>query len=94
MATRSAIVTPVTAGMSSGAGVPARSRDYLLVVNASSTATIAIAFDTAAVVNGAGSITLTSGQKAEWSDVNNGFVPSNAINVIASASSTPVTIIE
>jgi hypothetical protein len=94
MITRPAIVTAVTVAATSALGVAARTRNALLIVNQSPTATVSFAFGaTAAVTNGSGCITLAAG--GQWSAVQTlGYAPSDAINFIASAGSTPVTVIE
>ncbi len=98
--TRPPNVTAVTATGTSAAAVPARTRPYLAIYNQSATAdTVAIAFGaTAAVVSGAGSINLTpvNGSRSfiVWDGQDGGFVPSTAVNIISSGSSTAVTVVE
>lgn len=93
-ATRPAVTTPVTAGIASAQALGAQTRDYLMIANVSATATIYVAFTIAAVVNGAGSFVLGPGAVIQWVGGDGAaFVPSDAINIIASAAATPVTII-
>lgn len=93
MISHAAVVTAVTVAATTGQGVPARSRNALLIVNQSATATVSFGFGIAAVTNGAGCITLAAGEK--WSAIEQlGYAPSDAVNFIASAGSTPVTVIE
>jgi hypothetical protein len=88
-----------TAGAASAVATPKKGRTYLGIQNQSTTATIYIAFDTAAVAAAtAGQITLgplsaaaSMPSSAVWNVPN---VPGNAINIIASAAATPVTILE
>jgi hypothetical protein len=94
--TRPAIVTAVTVGTSSAQGVAGRTRNFLLVANdsASGGATVAMAFgSTAAVINGAGSITLVAGATIRFTQAD-GLVPNDALNFIASGAGTSVTVIE
>jgi hypothetical protein len=92
--TRAAIVTAVTVGTASAQGVAGHTRNFLLIQNAAASATIAFAFGaTAAVINGAGSITLVAGASIRFTQAD-GLVPNDALNFIASGSSTPVTVIE
>jgi len=91
MITRPAIVTAVTVGTSSAQGVAGKTRNFLLIQNQSASATVSFAFASAAVLNGAGSFTLAAGASMRWDQT---FVPSDAINFIASAGSTPVSVME
>lgn len=94
MATRPAVTTAVSAGVASAQALAAQPRDYLMIANVSATATIYVAFAQAAAVNGAGSIVIGPGANIVWSLAEaGGLVPSDAINIIASAATTPVTII-
>lgn len=94
MATRPAVTTAVTAGIASAQALAAQPRDYLMIANVSAAATIYVAFTAPAVVNGAGSIVIGPGLNVVWSLAEaGGLVPSDAINIIASAAATPVTII-
>lgn len=91
-----AVVTPVTAGAADVVASPAKPRRFLAIYNGSTTATVYVAFDVAAVAAAtAGQITLppTGGMAGmvQWAGE---FVPANAIHVIASAAATPVTILE
>lgn len=83
---------PATIGASSGqvlaAGV---AKVFLDLVNPSTTATIACAFGIPAVINGAGSITLSPLWHRSWPD-GAGYVPGDVVNCIASAGSTPMTV--
>lgn len=97
------LVRAITAGVTNIVASPARARDSLSVLNQSTTATVYIAFDTPAVAAAtAGQITLgpigasgqdPSGTVAIFRGPMN-TVPWNAINIIASAAATPVTILE
>jgi len=62
---------------------------FLDLVNESATATVACALGATAVLNGAGSITLPPLWHRSWEGT---FVPTDAVNCIASAGSTPATI--
>lgn len=93
MATRPAVTTNVTAGVASAQALAAQPRDYLMIANVSAAATIYVAFTQAAAVNGAGSIVIGPGLNIQWPSSDYGYVPSDAINIIASAAATPVTII-
>jgi hypothetical protein len=91
--TRPAIVTALTVGTSSAQGVAGHTRNFLLIVNNSAAATVTVAFGaTAAVINGAGCITLAAGASLRFAQAD-GLVPSDALNFIASASAS-VTVIE
>ena len=86
MISHAAVVTAVTVAATTGQGVPARSRNALLIVNQSASATVSFGFGIAAVTNGAGCITLEAGEK--WSAIEQlGYAPSDAVNFIASAGS-------
>lgn len=87
--TRPAITLSVTVGVTSAQASAAHGRNYLALLNQSNTATIACAFAQAAVLNGAGSITLLPNAGYVFDTL----VPQDAINCIASASA-PLTIIE
>lgn len=86
---RPAITLSITVGTSSAQAEVGHSRNYLALLNQSNTATIACAFAQAAVINGAGSITLLPNAGYVFDTL----VPMDAINCIASASA-PLTIIE
>lgn len=80
----------VTVGVASAQALAAgAATKYLQIFNASATATIACRLGAAAVLNGAGSITLPPQWAATW---DGSFVPSDAVNCIASVASTPATI--
>lgn len=62
---------------------------FLDIMNESTTATIACNFGGTAIINGAGSITIPPGWHRSWEGT---FVPTEAVNCIASAASTPAAI--
>lgn len=96
MATRPAVTTAFTAGVASAQALAAQPRNYLMIANVSAAATIYVAFTQAAVVNGAGSFVIGPGANIQWASNSGdaaGLIPSDAINIIASAAATPVTII-
>lgn len=64
-------------------------KTFLDIVNDSPTATMAIAFGGPAVINGAGSYTLPPLWHRSWEGT---FVPTDAVNCIASVAGTPATI--
>ena len=79
-----------TIGAASGQAVAAGTAVVFLdLVNQSATATIACAFGAPAVLNGAGSITIPPLWHRSWEG---SFVPTDAVNCIASAAATPATI--
>lgn len=82
--------TAATVGTSSATALAAGSRDYLALINASGSAFVACNFGGTAVVNGAGSITLSPYQSFTWES---SFAPNDAVNCIASAAATPFTIL-
>lgn len=92
-ATRDVVTIAATVGASSGTVDGERLRSFLQLFNQSSTATIYCLFGTASAVAAptAGQITLSPLGSVSWTF---GLVPSNAIQCIASASSTPLTILE
>jgi hypothetical protein len=70
-------------------------RYFLSIDNESASATIACAFGRTAALNTAGSYTIAASQARIWQmpqDWYNHPIPSGAVNCIASAASTPVTI--
>lgn len=81
----------VTVGTSSAQALPpaALSRRFLAIDNESPTATVACAFGAAAAISSAGSFTIPPQNTRTWDGT---FVPSDAVNCIASAGATPVTI--
>ena len=81
----------VTVGTSSAPalGAAVGGRKFLAIDNESQTATLACAFGAAAALNTAGSFTIPPGFTRTWDGT---FVPNDAVNCIASAGSTPVTI--
>lgn len=85
---RPPIVTAVTGTGSSSQAVPARTRDYLAIINQTGAAG-AFSFDgTAAAIGGAGSINMASGEKFIFVGQEGTLVPSSAVNVIGSGSWT------
>ena len=95
-------VLAITASGTNQVADPAKPRNFLGIYNQSASATVYVAFDTAAVAAAtAGQITLvplgTGGVAASsvvWNAADPRGVPQHAINIIASAGSTPVTLIE
>lgn len=90
-------VYAITASGTNQVARPAKSRSILGVYNQSTTATVYVAFDAAAVASAtAGQITLLPASGANTSSVLiiGPDAPNSAINIIASAGSTPVTVIE
>jgi hypothetical protein len=80
----------VTVGTSSAQALAAGSASkFLDIMNESASATIACAFGATAVINGGGSITFPPGWHRSWEG---SFVPTDAVNCIASGASTPATI--
>jgi hypothetical protein len=94
------IVTPITAGGTSAVASAARARNYLGIFNQSATATVYISLGSAAVAAAtAGQFTLgpnnatsTAPTFIVWEVGTN--VPSQSVNIIASAGATPVTLVE
>jgi hypothetical protein len=89
-------VYPITAGAANIVALPVRPHEYLGIFNQSITATVYVAFDTPAIAAAtAGQVTLLPVVGANKSSVEftGNSVPNGAINVIASAAATPVTII-
>ncbi len=83
-------VSACTVGTTSAAcAAAATSRVLVAIANESTSATIACSFGGAAALNAAGSWTIPPGDTRSWSG---SFVPAEAINCIAGAASTPVTI--
>jgi hypothetical protein len=79
-----------TIGASSGALIAAGTAHIFLdIINDSATASMACSFGGTAIINGAGSITLGPLGHRSWEG---SFVPSDAVNCIASAGSTPATV--
>jgi hypothetical protein len=87
------VVTPVTVGTGSAQASGSHLRTYLALLNVSTTATVYCTLDGSAALATAtaGQITLLPSSGFVWSG---GKVPTNQINCIASASSTPFTILE
>jgi hypothetical protein len=95
------IVTAFTAGAASLVASAGRARNYLGIFNQSTTATIYVAFGQAALAAAtAGQLTLgplgNSGVASSfvWDGSNFQNVPTQSVNIIASAATTPVTVIE
>ena len=89
-------VLAVTAGAANAVALPVRVRPYLGVFNQSVTATVYVAFDAPAVAAAtAGQITLLPVVGANKSSIEftGAECPSGAVNIIASAAATPVTVI-
>jgi len=93
-----AMVASASVGTTAGQVFPASpaGRVFLKVCNESTTASVAIAFGTATpALNAGGSFTLPSMPASgapsclTW---HSGFVPNDAINAVASAAATPVTL--
>lgn len=83
-------VSPVTVTSTSAMAIPANPhRQYLAIDNESSTATIACSFGGTAALNTAGSFTFTSGTTRVWNSVP---VPTEQVNCISSASTSPATV--
>jgi hypothetical protein len=95
-----AVMTAITAGLANTVASAAKPRRYLGIFNQSTSATVYVAFDTPAVgAATAGQITLEpvsatgpGASSVQWQG--DGFIPGNAINIIASAAATPVTVME
>lgn len=85
-----ATTTAATIGATSAQALAGGTRKYLLIKNESASAFIACRFAGTAALNTAGSITLAPYAGFTWEGT---FVPSDAINCIASAGSTPATIV-
>ncbi|MGH9307700.1 MAG: hypothetical protein ACRD0I_12575, partial [Acidimicrobiales bacterium] len=85
--------TAVTVGASSASVIGVGQRYYLALLNQSATATIYCNFDaTAAVASAtAGQLTISPLSGYVW---DTGKIPSNNINCIASAASTPMTVLQ
>jgi hypothetical protein len=82
----------VSVGMSHGQVSGQHFRSYLSLINVSATATIACRLDgTAAVIGAAGTIPLPPLAAYNF---DGGVIPGNAIDCIASAPSTPLTVLE
>ena len=90
-------VTAITASGTNAVARAAKVRTYLGIFNQSATATVYVAFDTAATAAAtAGQITLLpiSGANKSCVEFYGPEAPNGAVNIIASASSTPVTVID
>lgn len=82
----------VSIGTSAVQMIPANtSRQYLIIQNVSSTATVGCSTTSSPVIGNAGTVTLVS--NGSWSFAGN-FIPTSAFWCIASAISTPVTVKE
>jgi hypothetical protein len=82
-------VTAATVGTSSAQAVASATWTYVAIDNESASASVACSFGGTAALNSAGSWTVPPSQTRIWVP---GTAPSGAINCIASAVSTPVTI--
>lgn len=82
-------VTGVNVGTTSAQVLAAAPRQLLALDNESTTATVACAFGAVAAINTKGSFTLPPGVTRTW---NSYPVPADAVNCIASALATPLTI--
>lgn len=89
-ASSSVTKTAATVGTSSAQALASGTRRYLKICNESASAFAAYNFGGTAILNSAGGKTLTPYQCDEYAE---SFVPSDAVNMIASAVSTPVTIL-
>lgn len=89
-ATGAVVTTPVTAGTSSALALAGATRVYLKICNESASKFIAYKFGAAAVLNAAGSMTLLP---FGCDTYESSYVPSDAVNAIASAAATPITIL-
>lgn len=81
----------VSVGVTSAVALAVRTApQYLLALdNESTTASLACAFGATAALNTAGSFTIQPGQTRTWSGT---YVPLDAVNCIASAAATPLTV--
>jgi hypothetical protein len=90
----------ITAGAANAVARPAKSRVVLGIYNQSTTATVYVAFDTPAIAAAtAGQFTLqpataTNIAQLVFPGPDPQNVPTGAVNIIASAAATPVTIVE
>lgn len=82
--------TAFTAGVSSAQALAGGSRKYLKICNESTGNFIAYNFGASAALNTAGNKTMVPYQCDEYAD---SFVPNDAVNIIASGASTPVTVL-
>jgi hypothetical protein len=83
-------VTAVTLGTGSTQVLAAvTSRKFLAIDNESTSAAIACAFGATASIDTAGSFTIQPGLTRTW---DGSFVPSDAVNCVAAAGATPVTV--
>lgn len=84
-------VTAVTVGTASAQAIAAATRTAILAFkNESTSASIAISLGGTAALNTAGSFTIPPGQLLTLSTP--AYVPGDAINAIASAATTPMTV--
>lgn len=96
------IVRAFTAGTASAVASPARHRNFLAILNQSTTETLHVAFDTPAVAGAVagqvtiGPLTSTGNQPDTPGAVFRGVesTPWQAIHIISSGAGTPVTILE
>lgn len=89
-ASAAATTTSVSVGVSSAQALAGGTRKYLSLANQSATAVVACALAGTAVLNAAGSLTLPPYSSYTWES---SYVPSDAVNCIASAATTPLTIV-
>jgi hypothetical protein len=89
-ATAAATVGAVTVTSSSAQALAGASRKYLLIKNESASAFIACRFAGTAALNTAGSITLAPYAGFTWES---SYVPSDAVNCISSAATSPATFV-
>jgi hypothetical protein len=83
-------VTAATIGTASAQVIAATTaRKVLAIHNQSATATVSCAFGTTALAGAAGSWDIPPQQTLTWSE---SFVPPDAVNCLASAAATPVTV--
>lgn len=82
-------VTGPTITSSSAQALASGNRRFLYIGNESTTATIACNFGGTAAINTAGNFTIPPGNGRTWSAT---FIPSEAVNCISSAATSPATI--
>lgn len=89
-ASAAATTTAATVGTSSALALAGATRTYLMIKNESASAFISCKLAGTAALNTAGSITIAPYASISWEG---SYVPSDAVNCIASASSTPATLV-
>ena len=87
--TASGSVTPATVGTVSVQVLAGAVRKFLAIDNESPSTMLACALGSTAMLNSAGSFTIPAGTTRTW---DGSFVPSDAVNCVASAAGTPVTL--